>query len=105
MGEVSCEGSRMGSEVAIMAWVRALITFFGVDIPASKRVRKRKVYSQNTKKVKKSRRNTMVNCSCKWLNTAGGDHVRGGVLLSEISPRRMGVAQKWPKMIKARQQE
>ena len=53
MGEVSCEGSRMGSEVAIMAWARALIPFFGVDIPASKRVRERRAYSQNIKKAKK----------------------------------------------------
>ena len=38
MGEASCEGARMGSEVAIMAWARALIPFFGVDVPASNRV-------------------------------------------------------------------
>ena len=56
-------------------------------------------------KSEKSGHNTMVNCSCEWLNTARGDHVRGGVLPSEISPRRMGVAQKWLKMIQARQQE
>ena len=54
MGEASCEGSRMGSEVAIMVWARALIPFFGVDVPASNRVRKRRVYSQNTKKAKKA---------------------------------------------------
>ena len=53
-GEASWEGSRMGSEVAIMAWARALIPFFGVDIPASNRVRKQRVYSQNTKKAKKA---------------------------------------------------
>ena len=54
MGEASCEGSRMGSEVAIMAWARALIPFFGVDVPASKRVCERRAYSPNTKKVKKA---------------------------------------------------
>ena len=64
-GEASCKGSRVGSEVAIMAWARALIPLFGVDVPASNRVRERRVYSQNTKKSEKSGRNTMVNCSCK----------------------------------------
>ena len=54
MGEVSCKGSRMGSEVAIMAWARALIPFFGVDVPASKRVHEWRVYSQNTEKAKKA---------------------------------------------------
>ena len=53
-GEASCEGSRMGSEVAIMAWARALIPFFGVDVPASKRVRERRAHSQNIKKAKKA---------------------------------------------------
>ena len=56
-------------------------------------------------KSEKSRHDTMVNCSCEWLNTAGGDHVRGGVLPSEISPRQMGVAQRWLKMVEVRQQE
>ena len=64
-GEVSCEGSRMGSEVAIMAWARVLIPFFGVDVPASKRVCERRAYSPNTKKAKKSGCNTMANCSCE----------------------------------------
>ena len=43
-----------GSEVAIMAWARALIPFFGVDVPASKRVRERRAYSQKTQKAKKA---------------------------------------------------
>ena len=43
-----------GSEVAIMAWARALIPFFGVDVPASNRVRERRAYSQKTKKAKKA---------------------------------------------------
>ena len=54
MGEASCKGSRMGSEVVIMAWARALIPLFGVDVPASNRVRKRRAYSQNIKKAKKA---------------------------------------------------
>ena len=53
-GKHGCEANSRGSEVAIMAWARALIPFFGVDVPVSNRVREQRAYSQKTKKAKKA---------------------------------------------------
>ena len=68
----------MSSEVAIMAWARALIPFFGVDIPASRRVRERRVYSQNTKKAKKAD-------AVPWLTVHAS-----GLILPEVTMCEVG---------------
>ena len=104
-GEASCEGSRMGSEVAIMAWARALIPFFGVDVPASKRDRERRVYSQNTKKAKKADAIPWLTVHASGLKLPEVTMCEVGCCRARFLQGGWGLHKKWPKMIKARQQE
>ena len=105
MGEASCEGSRIGSEVVIMAWARALIPFFGVDVPASNRVRKRRAYSQNTKKAKKADAIPWLIVHASSLRLPEVAMCKVGCCRARFLQGGWGLHENGRKMIEARQQE
>ena len=65
MGEASCEGSRMGSEVAIMAMGESPYPLLWGGRPSVQQGSRAEGVQPKYQKSEKSGRDTMVNCSCK----------------------------------------